>query len=63
MNRRIWRIWSVEHQGWWRQFRRGYTPFAAEAGLFDRSEAREIVLDANRYSDTLEEVAIAITSD
>jgi len=40
-------IWSMEHQGWWRPGKFGYTPRAAEAGLFQRAEAEAIVAQAN----------------
>lgn len=42
-----WLVWSYEHGGWWRPGRLGYTPIAAEAGLFTREEAKGIERLAN----------------
>jgi len=41
-------IWSVEHEGWWRPNRLGYTDTLADAGRYTREDADEIVEDANR---------------
>jgi hypothetical protein len=47
------RIWSFEHDAWWRPNSMGYTHRKEEAGLYDRDEAEKIVRSAN----------IACTSD
>ena len=43
-------IWSFEHGGWWRAGAMGYTPDAERAGVFTLDQARQIVGDANRYT-------------
>lgn len=40
-------IWSVEHQGWWKIGRMGYTPHKSQAGLYSRADAEKICKDAN----------------
>ena len=40
-------IWSVEHEGWWKQNCHGYSPTLADAGLFEKEEAEKIVKEAN----------------
>lgn len=40
-------IWSEEHGGWWRPARWGYTQRMVEAGLYDATEAGDIVRGAN----------------
>ena len=40
-------IWSVEHTAWWAPNRHGYTRDIRAAGRYQRSEAREIVREAN----------------
>lgn len=42
-----WLIWSLEHDGWWKSARRGYTDQIDEAGRYTYPEAREIVENAN----------------
>lgn len=41
------KIWSNEHQGWWRPARCGYTKSRSEAGTYTFSESYEIVRSAN----------------
>ena len=41
------KIWSFEHDAWWRPNSRGYTTVEADAGLYERNEAEEIVRRAN----------------
>ena len=41
------KIWSFEHNQWWRPYSRGYTELEGEAGLYDRDEAEIIVRNAN----------------
>ena len=57
MNERIWLIWSTEHRAWWRRGT-GYTRDAKQAGLFTRDEAETICLEANRFSDRVEEFMV-----
>lgn len=40
-------IWSLEHQGFWKSERNGYTPDIREAGRYSIFEAEEICSDAN----------------
>jgi len=42
-------IWSVEHQGWWKPRRAGYTQEIKEAGHYAWAEAVAICHDANQY--------------
>lgn len=51
-------IWSFEHDGWWKPGRWGYTPYLQHAGRYVKAEADEIVTRANRYSATVNEVAV-----
>jgi len=41
------RIWSFQHDAWWRPHSCGYTKNRAEAGLYDRARAEAIVKSAN----------------
>jgi hypothetical protein len=50
--KRKWLVWSIEHDGWWRQKHDGYTGLLADAGRFSFEEALEICTPAN-YSLTL----------
>lgn len=43
-------IWSIEHQGWWREDERGYTQDLDEAGLYHKEVAARIVKEANIVS-------------
>jgi len=49
-------IWSVEHNGWWKQSQYGYSDDLSEAGLFSKEKAKEIIDNANRFH--LEDVMI-----
>lgn len=40
-------IWSIEHTGWWRPGRSGYTQQLTQAGRYETAEAMEILEDAN----------------
>src|SRR4051794_17114766 len=50
------KIWSFEHDAWWRSGSRGYTCNEAEAGLYDRKEAEQIVASANSGGRLHEEI-------
>lgn len=43
----VYLIWSLEHNGWWKPNRGGYTDRRDSAGQYEFDEAMEIVLDAN----------------
>jgi len=43
------RIWSYEHNAWWKPYSRGYTINKSETGLYDLSEAQDIVRGANQF--------------
>ena len=43
------KIWSYEHNAWWRAASRGYTTDKSQAGLYDLPEAERIVDGANRH--------------
>lgn len=45
-------IWSEEHGAWWRERRNGYTRSIERAGRYDKSDAEQIVKDANRSAIT-----------
>lgn len=51
-------IWSFEHGAWWGPGRWGYTPHVDQAGRYGKAEADDIVDRANRYSKTVNEVAV-----
>lgn len=44
---RYFKIWSHEHQGWWKPKKQGYTKIRSEAGVYPFYEALEIVESAN----------------
>ena len=41
------RIWSFEHDAWWKPESHGYTKLFVEAGFYTRAEAEEICTRAN----------------
>lgn len=41
-------IWSEEHGAWWRPFANGYTHFITEAGRYTKSQADDILVEANK---------------
>jgi hypothetical protein len=51
-------IWSNGHRGWWKGNRHGYTTLTHRAGQFSFEDAMEIVTNANRYSNKVEEVMV-----
>jgi hypothetical protein len=46
-------IWSMEHRGWWKGNRHGYTTRTDKAGQFSFEEAKAICENANRYDQPL----------
>jgi hypothetical protein len=51
-------IWSFERDAWWRPARSGYTKELAAAGRYSPREARDICLDADRYTKEQMEVMV-----
>ena len=45
--KRCWLIWSIEHQGWWKENHNGYVKVRKAAGGYTLEEALEIVKGAN----------------
>jgi hypothetical protein len=43
-------IWSIEHRGWWKASRFGYTTVTYDAGRFSEREARAICEQANAHA-------------
>ena len=54
------KIWSFEHDAWWRPNSCGYTTAETEAGLYPRDQAEKIVAGAN-YGGTLNEEIVELT--
>ena len=54
------KIWSFEHDAWWRAASCGYTTDEAQAGLYPREQAEKIVTSAN-YGGTLNEEIVELT--
>lgn len=54
----MYRIWSFEHDAWWRANERGYTRSLDDAGSYETAEASRIVLAARGN-----EMAIGIVDD
>lgn len=44
-----WKIWSIEHNMWWKPQSLGYTPDKTSAGVYKYTEALAIVEGANKY--------------
>ncbi len=45
----MYRIWSVEHNAWWKGGRSGYTKHIHESGKYTLSQANTICHDANKH--------------
>jgi hypothetical protein len=45
---RLFYIWSIDHQAWWRPNWHGYTIDIWQAGLYEPSEAERVLHVANR---------------
>jgi hypothetical protein len=43
----MFKIWSIEHNAWWKPAERGYTKFRKKAGIYTFEKALEIVRGAN----------------
>ncbi len=50
------KIWSFEHNAWWRANSQGYTSYESRAGLYDRDKALSIVASANYGGRLSEEI-------
>lgn len=58
------KIWSNEHQGWWKPNKSGYTQNRKEAGIYSEAEARDIVESANiGLKDIPNEAMVEIVAD
>lgn len=53
-------VWSAEHQLWWRPNRSSYTPDILYAGLYTKSEAKEITGLRRLSSDRRKPAEIAV---
>lgn len=57
-------IWSIEHNAWWCANHNGYTDKIKSAGVYEYSEAYEIVRQANLYlKDTVHESLVPLSGD
>ena len=50
------RIWSFEHDAWWRPNWYGYTENIEEAGIYEEKVAHGILFDANLFGKINEEM-------
>lgn len=50
------KIWSFQHDAWWRANSRGYTNDERQAGLYPRAEAEQICVSANYGGKLNEEI-------
>ena len=56
-----WRIWSIEHNAWWKPKWNGYTKEKSDAGIYEYEEALQIVREANEFTaDTPKEAMILV---
>lgn len=46
---KLYLIWSIEHNGWWRNNEQGYVQSKEKAGLYSFERAHEIVKKANEH--------------
>lgn len=53
------RIWSFEHNAWWRPNGQGYTSHIEDAGTYEEKEAQSICDDANAHGKINEEMRLA----
>lgn len=59
MSEKKYRIWSFEHNAWWRPKWHGYTPNIEEAGIYEEREAQSICAQANAHGKINEEMRLA----
>jgi len=52
----LYRIWSFEHDAWWKPNSYGYTPNKAEAGIYNYRQAKHICDSANYGGKIFEEM-------
>jgi len=50
-SKRLYLIWSAEHEKWWKPYSQGYTNYVSEAGHYEEWEAFQIVRKANKMID------------
>lgn len=50
MEKTLWLIWSIEHDGWWAPGELGYVKRREDAGLYSYERALEIVDGANKHT-------------
>ena len=43
------RIWSIEHNAWWKENEQGYTKDKKSAGIYDLLASIGICIEANQY--------------
>lgn len=54
------KIWSFEHNQWWKHGSSGYTEDINNAGIYSLEVATEIAILANKYSNKLEEAIVPV---
>lgn len=47
MSKRLYLIWSIQHNGWWYNNERGYVKEREKAGLYTFERASQIIKEAN----------------
>ena len=62
MIEQLYKIWSIEHNAWWKANHNGYTPRREDAGVYNYQEVKKILDSANIHlNDTPNEAMIPIT--
>ncbi len=56
------RIWSFEHNSWWKSNQMGYTEDISEAGIYNLLDAVAICTEAN-IKDVPDEAMVPVTGD
>lgn len=54
-------IWNTERNAWWAPECHGYTNKIEEAGIYSEEKAREICDQANRHSDSPQDLMVPTT--